>query len=440
MKKKHCQSNGMTRREFLAAAGAATAGLSVAGVMGSFEKPQAWAQGKERIVIGNIEPLSGPYAESGLAQLQGSELAVKECNAKGGLLGREVVLITEDVPSDPNIGVQKAQKLIKDDKVDFLTGTVTSSVTLAVSDLAQKEKILFMATGSHSDDTTMSHAHRATFRATCSNWMLATALGAWVGKNWNPKTCYHITADYTWGHTARTSLNRALASWSLYGCKELGNDMTPLGTKDFSASLKRARSLKPDLLVLNLYGEDQVHCLKQIKELGLSTDMHVAGPLTDAIIMKAAGEAATGVWTVPWFCKLDTPGSQQLRQALKSSYAKGNEQWEPIFRHYLGYIAHAQLLDAIRRAQSTDVISVVKALEGHKFDGLKWNPSFWREWDHQNIQDVLVVRAQHPTTLKTWADYFVILGRVSGEDCAPTPEEWRKEGGRTLESYDSLKR
>jgi len=53
---------------------------------------------------------------------------------------------------------------------------------------------------------------------------------------------------------------------------------------------------------------------------------------------------------------------------------------------------------------------------------------------------VLVVRAQHPTTLKTWADYFVILGRVSGEDCAPTPEEWRKEGGRTLEPYDSLKR
>ena len=97
-------------------------------------------------------------------------------------------------------------------------------------------------------------------------------------------------------------------------------------------------------------------------------------------------------------------------------------------------------MDAIRRAQSTDVISVVKALEGHKFDGLKWNPSFWREWDHQNIQDVLVVRAQHPTTLKTWADYFVILGRVSGEDCAPTPEEWRKEGGRTLEPYDSLKR
>jgi branched-chain amino acid transport system substrate-binding protein len=426
---------GISRREFLAKSGLVAVGLSAAGFAG-LGGPYARAAGKPPILIGNIEPLSGPYADSGLDEQQGAILANEEWNAKGGLLGRQIEMISEDAPSNPGIGVQKALKLLKRDKVDFLTGTLTSSVTLAISEVAQKEKILFMAFGSHSDDTTTAKAHRATFRTTSSNWMLSTAVGDWLGKNWKPKTSYHITADYTWGHTARESMNRALEK---HGCKEIGNDFTPLGTKDFSANLIKAKGLKPDLLVLNLYGADQVNAVKQFKEFGLAQVMHLCGPLSGVPMAKGMGDAADGVWGLTWNCNVPTEGSQKLREALKKRFSKGPE-WDATYRHYLGYITHSQLFEAIKRANTTDTIAVIKALEGHKFDGLKWNPSYWRAWDHQNIQDVLVCKAQYPKDFKSWADFFKILGHVKGDECAPTQEEWEKAGGHQLEPYSSLEK
>ncbi len=437
MAKKHgSKKKGITRREFLATSGLVAAGLSAAGWADLVSAPYARAAGGPPILIGNIEPLSGPYADSGLNEQQGAILANEEINAKGGVLGREIKMISEDAPSNPGIGTQKAIKLIKRDNVNFVTGTLSSNVTLAVAEVCHNEKVLFMAFGSHSDDTTMSKAMRSTFRTTSSNWMLSTSVGSWIAANWKPKTAYHITADYTWGHTARISMNRAL---SKSGCKEIGNDFTPLGTKDFSANLIKARGLKPDILVLNLYGADQVNCVKQCKEFGIGTEIRICGPLSGVPMMKGTGDAANGVWGLSWNCNVDTPGSQKLREAIKKKFSDG-PLFEATYRHYLGYITHTQLFDAIQRAGTTDIIPVVKALEGHKFDGLKWNPSYWRDFDHQDIQDVLVCQAQYPANFKTYADLFKILGHVKGDDCAPTLEEWKAEGGRALEPYDSLKK
>jgi len=430
-------NSGLTRRQFLARTGVVAAGLTAFQLSEFLSAPHLKAFSGPPILIGNIEPLSGPYADSGQDEMEGAMLANEEWNAKGGVLGREIKMITEDAPSNPGIGVQKTIKLIKRDNVDFLTGTLTSSVTLAIAEEAFKEKKLFMAFGSHSDDTTMQKSHRTTFRTTSQNWMLSTAVGAWLGKNWKPKSVYHITADYTWGHTARTSMNRALAK---SGCKEIGNDFTPLGTKDFSANLIKARGLKPDLLSCNCYGADQVNLVKQFKEFGLAKDIHLCGPLSGSPMMKGVGAAADGVWGLSWDCTVDTPGSQKLRAALRKRFgANKPPQWDASYRHYLGYITHQQLFEAITRAKSTDLIPVIKALEGWKFDGLKWTPSTWRNFDHQNVQDVIVAKAQYPANFKTWADLFKILGHVPGEECAPSYEEWKKEGGHELEPYDLFK-
>src|SRR5512144_252903 len=183
MSKRH-----MTRRRFVKLAGGT---LAVAGVGPTLFLPRhAWGQDAGPIRLGNIEPLSGPYADSGLDEMEGAQLANEEFNAKGGVLGRKVEMITEDAPSNPGIGVQKAKKLVERDRVDFLTGTLTSSVTVAVSDYAASEKVLFMAFGSHADDTTGSRSHRTTFRTTSQNYMLSTAAATWVAKNWKPKSVY----------------------------------------------------------------------------------------------------------------------------------------------------------------------------------------------------------------------------------------------------------
>jgi branched-chain amino acid transport system substrate-binding protein len=432
MAKKH--GGSFTRRGFVKAVGgglvAAAAGPTL------FLPKRAWAQGAGPIRIGNIEPLSGPYADSGIDEMEGAQLANEEWNAKGGVLGRKIEMITEDAPSNPGIGVQKAKKLVERDRVDFLTGTLTSSVTVAVSDYAASEKVLFMAFGSHADDTTGARSHRSTFRTTNQNYALSTATATWVAKNWKPKTVYHLTADYLWGHSARTSMNRI---FERFGVKEAGNDMFPLGTSDFSSYLIKVRGVKPDVIVVNAYGADQINSVKQFKEFGLGKDMKLCGPLSGTPMMKGIGTAADGVWGLSWHSTLDTPGSKKLRDALMKRYASSKKpEWRPSYRHYLGYVTHAELLDAVARAKSTDKCAIIAALEGHKFDGLKWTPSEWRAWDHQCVQDVIVARAKRDASWKSEDDYFEILGHLSGAEAYPDADMWKQMGGRPLEAMPAI--
>ena len=116
-----------------------------------------------------------------LTSTQGAILANEEWNPEGGSPGsRNKNNIQEDAPSNPGYRHPKsAQALINRDKVNFVTGTLTSSVTLAVAEVCHNEKMLFMAFGSHSDDTTMSKAMRTTFRPYLFlNWMLS--VGSWM--------------------------------------------------------------------------------------------------------------------------------------------------------------------------------------------------------------------------------------------------------------------
>jgi branched-chain amino acid transport system substrate-binding protein len=108
--------------------------------------------------------------------------------------------------------VQKAKKMIDENGIKFIVGTVSSAVGLAVSALCQEKKAIYMSVGCHSDDITVGEkAHRHTFRATCSNTMLARTAANYLadkfGKKW-----YFITSDYSWGHTGRDAFKKVLVN------------------------------------------------------------------------------------------------------------------------------------------------------------------------------------------------------------------------------------
>ena len=88
------------------------------------------------IKIGVVTPLSGTYTGIGQQVRWGLELAVKEINASGGVMGRQIELLFEDSEANPAVATQKAEKLFQVAKVDFLTGTVNSGATLAVGQIA----------------------------------------------------------------------------------------------------------------------------------------------------------------------------------------------------------------------------------------------------------------------------------------------------------------
>ena len=116
------------------------------------------------IRIGVVTPLTGTYAGIGEQVKWGLNLAAKEINASGGVMGRQIELIYEDEEANPSVAVQKAEKLFQTSKVDFLTGTVNSGSTLAVGQVAERNDKLMATTVSFADSITGERCSPNVFR------------------------------------------------------------------------------------------------------------------------------------------------------------------------------------------------------------------------------------------------------------------------------------
>ena len=116
-----------------------------------------------------------------------------------------------------------------------------------------------------------------------------------------------------------------------------------------------------------------------------------------------------------WDPKINTEGSRRFIQGVIDKY-----NHTPTSRCYLGYAAMTQILEAIQRAGTTDTAGLIKALEGHEFDGLKVGKSSFRSWDHQHVQDVLVGEAFGK---ELGLGHYKILVTVTGDRVAGTVEQ-----------------
>src|SRR5208283_116093 len=137
----------------------------------------------DQIKVGVVTPLSGSYAPIGKQVRWGAELAVKEINAAGGVNGRKFELLFEDEEANPPVAVQKAEKLLQQDKVDLLTGTVNSGSTLAVGQLAERNDRILVTTVSYAPSITGSQCNANVFRVNANAFMQSSALTNWLANN-----------------------------------------------------------------------------------------------------------------------------------------------------------------------------------------------------------------------------------------------------------------
>ena len=137
----------VTRRNFLQTVGGAAAAAGTSQIVA----PAILKAQQQPIKIGHLIPLSGFLAPMGDFATKAGQLAAEEINAAGGVLGRQVQMLADD-ETNPGVAVQKATKFIQQDKVDFLLGTVSSAVALAVMDVAERNQKIFINSGSNSDE------------------------------------------------------------------------------------------------------------------------------------------------------------------------------------------------------------------------------------------------------------------------------------------------
>ena len=202
----------------------------------------------EPVKIGLDNPLTGTYAALGKNELTGAQLALDQINAKNGILGRKVELLVEDSTSaDAATAVQKANKLIERDKVNFLIGNINSGLAQAMANVSFEKKVFHIVPGGHTDSVTGSQCHWNVFRVCNTTRMETNSVSKLLltsyGKKW-----YFITTDYAFGHSLQEGFE---ASLKANGGTELGADKVPLQSTDFSSYLIKAQSTNPDAIILS---------------------------------------------------------------------------------------------------------------------------------------------------------------------------------------------
>ena len=372
------------------------------------------ARAADEIKIGLNDPLTGTYAELGKHEQIGCQLAVDQINAKGGILGRKVLLLVEDSTSaDTGVAVQKARKMIERDKVDFLLGNVNSAMAVALGDVSNQLKKLHIVTGGHTDAVTGTDCHWNVFRV-CNTTRMETNSVSKILFNKYGKKWYFITPDYAFGHTLQEGFE---ASLKKFGGTEVGASLTPLGATDFSAYLIKAQAANPDVIVFLTAGQDMVNALKQAVQFGLDKRFHIAGAQQELEVLEGLPpEARIGTWVFEWYWL--QPNVPHIADFV-ADIRKVNGGKVPTARHWFGYVAAWTCALVANQEKTLDPVKLAKALENFKLPpeiALMPYDTFYRAGDHQLMPTLYVGDAVSKGSEPE--DLFKVTELVKGVDAA----------------------
>jgi len=360
------------------------------------------AYAADPIKIGVVTPLSGTYAGIGQQVKWGLELATKEVNAAGGIMGRQVELTFEDEEANPSVAVQKADKLFQVGKVDFLTGTVNSGSTLAVGQVAERAGKLIATTVSFADSITGDKCSPNVYRVNARAGQQSAALAVWLSKERPKAQVFYLGPDYEMG---RSTVAAFKSSAEKVGASSTGKIFAPLDSKDYTQYFGQLRAAKPQVLYTSVAGNDTVRLFTQLQEFGLLNNLTVVGAsgTVTAQNIGAIGKAAEGFVTgVGYSAEIDTPENKKFVAAFRAAN-KADPDLYGADSYGMIYAYKA----AVEKAKSTDTDKVRAA-----FADLKWSTpqgeKTLRAGDHQAVQTMYVVRVT--------GGKFKIVSQVKGED------------------------
>lgn len=430
--------NGISRKSFLAGGVGAVGGLVLGNALSGTGRASARSRpfssdpvtGSEAVYGFNV-PLTGSYADEGADELRAYELAVKHLNEGGGLLetlepsaltgqgvlGKKITYVQGDTQTDPDAARASARRMIERDGVVMFSGGSSSAVAIAQQYLAQEMGVIFMSCLTHSNDTTGKDRQRYGFRHFFNAYQSGVALGPILAEEYgDDRRAFHLTADYTWGHTQLESMQQ---STEAQGWTTVQNIMTPLGTTDYSQYLTPVMNSEADVLVLNHYGHDMVNSLTQAVQFGMR-DREVDGrpfevvvPLYSRLMAQGAGDAIEGIFgTTNWSYQLDNPGTEAFVTAFQEEYDEPPSQ-----AAHTAYVQTILYSDAVERAGTFYAPEVIKALEDHTIDGIGHNGStLYRGCDHQAFHEILVVRGKSPSERESEFDLLDTVAQIPAEE------------------------
>jgi branched-chain amino acid transport system substrate-binding protein len=342
------------------------------------------------IRIGILEPLTGGTSASGRGALRGFEVAAAQINEAGGILGRPIVLVSEDTEGSPEKGASAATKLITVDNVDYLMGAILSSVAMQVAEVAADYQTIYMGTNPTTSAFTQLveddyDRYKYLFR---SNWNVSQWMYAWFDgfTSLFPdiESLAFVTEDLAWAREGTVELEKYC---NATGMDYLGLLFAP-GTTDFTPEIATIEAFDPDVCLVDLLYGSSLPIQKQW--WALKPDILFVGAsgilsYPDTIRELGPAEANfTLTYNYLWNVSMTSKTVDYFTDFVKIS---GSEPYGADSTSYDGLMALAQAIEA---AGTTDTDAVIASLETGSFVGARGTFGFMANHQADYIPGVII--------------------------------------------------
>jgi branched-chain amino acid transport system substrate-binding protein len=340
------------------------------------------------VKVAILAPLSGPVPTFGVSTRDGALMAIDEWNAKGGVLGMQIVPVVADSQCTADPAVNAANKVIDTDGVHYIVGEVCSKASIPISEIAEAKKVLMISPTStntqvtkNADGTTKKYVFRACFIDPFQG-----KVGAAFAMKKGFKTAFVL---FDQGNDYVRGLAEAFeASFTAAGGKILGKETYTSTDTDFSAILAKVSDAKPDVVYLPDYYNIVNLVTAQAKEKGITAPFMGGDGWDSSDLNKTA--AAGGFYTNHYAPDDTRPIVQTFVKNYGAKYkdAKGAPA-VPDALAALAYDATNLLLAAITKAGADDGTKAADAMAALSFDAVSGTITF--DADHNPIKSAVVL-------------------------------------------------
>ena len=311
----------------------------------------AWSQ---PIKIANLVELSGAGATSGTNFKNGIELAVKEINAAGGILGRKIETTTSDTQSNPGVAKGLAQKAIDDDVFAVFGPVFSGSIMVSMTETRRAEIPNF--TGGEASAIT-KQGNPYIFRTSFTQDTAMPKVARYIANNLKAKTVALIYVNNDYGKGGREAIMKSLDA---LGVKVIADVSTEQSQVDFSAPVLKAKQSNADIVFVYTNEEESARALRELRKQGWSKPIVGETTLVGQKVIELAGDAANGA-VAHVGLTIDAPNPLMLKFK-----AKFYQEYKYFCDHngVKGYTGVYILKAAIEKVGKLDRKAVAKVLHG----------------------------------------------------------------------------
>jgi branched-chain amino acid transport system substrate-binding protein len=348
---------------------------------------------------------------------KGMELAVDEINAKGGINGKKIELISRDDNANPGDAVRVAEELISREKIDVLAGAFLSNTGLALTDFAKQKKFFYLAAEPLTDKIVWSNGNKYTYRLRPSTYMQVAMLVPEAAKL-KKKRWAIVYPNYEYGQSSAATFKTLLKA-AQPDVEFVTEQAPPLGKVDSGSVVQALADAKPDAIFNVLFGADLSKFVREGNTRGLFKDREVVSVLTgEPEYLDPLKDEAPNGWIVtgyPW----NGVKTAEHKAFLDAYQAKFKDY--PRLGSVVGYSAIHSIAAGIKKAGGTDTEKLVAAFKGLQVD-TPFGKISYRTQDNQSTMGAYVGKTKNDGGKGVMVDYVYL----DGAKFQPSDDEVKK--------------